>query len=231
MKTIGLIGGMSWESSLEYYRIINQVVRERLGGLHSARIFMHSFDFAEIGTLQYEGDWDEAAKLMIGAAQKLERAGVDFLVVCTNTMHKVADEVQKDIRIPLLHVADAAAEEIKTKGLNKVGLLGTRFTMEENFYKERLSRKHCLEVIVPDEHERQIVDHVIYNELCRGDVTQSSREEFAGIMQSLAANGAEGIVLGCTEIGLMVEKRDVQVPVFDTTTIHAKAAARLALEQ
>ncbi|MHC4425452.1 MAG: aspartate/glutamate racemase family protein [Planctomycetota bacterium] len=231
MKTIGLIGGMSWESSLEYYRIINQVVRERLGGLHSARIVMHSFDFAEIGTLQCEGDWDEATKLMIGAAQKLERVGADLLVICTNTMHKVADEVQKDIRIPLLHIADAAAEEVKARGLEKVGLLGTRFTMEGNFYKERLSRKHSLEVIVPDEHERQIVDHVIYNELCRGEVTQSSREEFAGIMQNLAANGAEGIILGCTEIGLMVEKRDVKVPVFDTTTIHARSAAQFALKQ
>lgn len=231
MKTTGLIGGMSWESSLEYYRIINQLVRERLRGLHSARIVMHSFDFAEVATLQNEGDWDEAARLMIGAAQRLERAGADFLVICTNTMHKVADAVQKDIRVPLLHIADATAEEIKSRGLEKVGLMGTRFTMEEDFYKERLIGRHGLEVMIPDECERQIVNNVIYNELCRGEVTQSSRDKYGQIMQNLVANGSEGIILGCTEIGLLVDQGDVQVPVFDTTAIHAKSAARYALEQ
>jgi aspartate racemase len=230
MKTTGLIGGMSWESSLEYYRIINQLVRERHGGLHSARIVMHSFDFAEIATLQNEGDWDEIIKLMIGAAQKLERAGADFLVICTNTMHKVADVVQKDIRVPLLHIADATAEEIKSRGLKKVGLIGTRLTMEEDFYKERLIGRHGLEVMIPDEHERQIVNDVIYNELCRGEITQSSRDKYGKIMQNLFASGSEGIILGCTEIGLLVDQQDVQVPVFDTTAIHAKSAARYALE-
>ncbi|MHC4494279.1 MAG: aspartate/glutamate racemase family protein [Planctomycetota bacterium] len=231
MKTIGLIGGMSWESSLEYYRIINQLVRERHGGLHSARIVMHSFDFAEVATLQNEGDWDEITKLMIGAAQRLEKAGADLLLLCTNTMHKVADAVQKDIRIPLLHIADATAEEIKSTGLEKVGLMGTRLTMEEDFYKERLIVKHGLEVMIPDEHERQIVNDVIYNELCRGEVTQSSRDKYGQIMQNLVANGSEGIILGCTEIGLLVDQQDVRVPVFDTTAIHAKSAARYALEQ
>lgn len=221
---------MSWESSLEYYRIINQLVRERHGGLHSARIVMHSFDFAEVATLQNEGDWDEIIKLMIGAAQRLERAGADFLVICTNTMHKVADVVQKDIRVPLLHIADATAEEIKSRGLEKVGLMGTRLTMEEDFYKERLIGRHGLEVMIPDEHERQIVNDVIYDELCRGEVTQSSRDKYGQIMQNLVANGSEGIILGCTEIGLLVDQQDVQVPVFDTTAIHAKSAARYALE-
>ncbi len=230
MKTTGLIGGMSWESSLEYYRIINQLVRERHGGLHSARIVMHSFDFAEVATLQNEGDWDEITKLMIGAAQRLEKAGADFLVICTNTMHKVADAVQKDIRVPLLHIADVTAEEIKSRGLEKVGLMGTRFTMEEDFYKERLIGRHGLEVMIPDEHERQIINDVIYNELCRGEITQSSRDKYGKIMQNLAANGSEGIILGCTEIGLLVDQGDVRVPVFDTTAIHAKAAARYALE-
>lgn len=230
MKTTGLIGGMSWESSLEYYRIINQLVRERHGGLHSARIVMHSFDFAEIATLQNEGDWDEIIKLMIGAAQKLEKAGADFLVICTNTMHKVADVVQKDIRVPLLHIADATAEEIKSRGLKKVGLIGTRLTMEEDFYKERLIGRYGLKVMIPDEHERQIVNDVIYNELCRGEVKQSSRDKYGKIMQNLVASGSEGIILGCTEIGLLVDQQDVQVPVFDTTAIHAKSAARYALE-
>jgi aspartate racemase len=192
---------------------------------------MHSFDFAEVATLQNEGDWDEITKLMIGAAQRLEKAGADLLLLCTNTMHKVADAVQKDIRIPLLHIADATAEEIKSTGLEKVGLMGTRLTMEEDFYKERLIVKHGLEVMIPDEHERQIVNDVIYNELCRGEVTQSSRDKYGQIMQNLVANGSEGIILGCTEIGLLVDQQDVRVPVFDTTAIHAKSAARYALEQ
>ena len=231
MKTIGLIGGMSWESSLEYYRIINKFVRDKLGALHSAKIAMYSFNFAEIAALQHEGNWNAAAELIIGAARRLEKAGADVLVICTNTMHKVADEVQKDVTVPLLHIADATAEEIKTGGLEKVGLLGTKFTMEQNFYKERLTEKHSLKVIVPDEDERQVVDHIIYDELCRGKLAQSSREKFRKIMQNLVANGTEGIILGCTEIGLLVDQQDVQVPVFDTTAIHAKAAAQFALRQ
>ena len=229
MKTIGLIGGMSWESSLEYYRIINEVIREKLGGYHSARILMYSFDFSEIAELPDKGGWGETAALIIGAARKLEKAGADVLLICT--MHKVADEVRENIGIPLLHIADAAAEQIKARRLKKTGLLGTRFTMEDDFYKERLAKKHGLETIVPDERERQLVHHVVYNELCCGQIRQSSKEEFRKIMQNLVASGAEGIILGCTEICLLVNQRDVQIPVFDTTAIHATSAAMFALNQ
>jgi len=230
MKTIGLIGGMSWESTLVYYRIINQVVRETLGGLHSARIEMHSFDFAEIATLQDEGDWQGIAKLLIVAAQNLENAGADLLVICTNTMHKVAGTVQKDVSVPLLHIADATAQEIKARGLNRVGLLGTRATMEEDFYIGRLIDRHGLDVITPNEQQRELIDKVIYNELCRGAVDPASREKFVEIMRNLIAGGAEGIILGCTEIGLLIDQQDIRTPVFDTTAIHAGSAARLALE-
>ncbi|MHC4431336.1 MAG: aspartate/glutamate racemase family protein [Planctomycetota bacterium] len=230
MKTIGLIGGMTWESTLEYYRIINRVVRETIGGLHSARIAMHSFDFAEIATLQGEGDWEELTKLMIAAAQRLEGAGADFLAICCNTMHKVADYVQKDIRIPLLHIVDATARQIKANGLKRVGLLGTKATMEEDFYVARLVDMHELEVITPNERERELADNVIYDELCRGNVNLSSREKFVGIMRNFAANGAEGIILGCTEIHLLIDQDDISTPVFDTTAIHAISAARSALE-
>ena len=222
---------MSWESTLEYYRIINQAAREKLGGLHSARIEMHSFDFAEIAALQDEGDWDEITKLMIAAALRLEEAGAGLLVICTNTMHKVADEVQKDIRVPLLHIADATAGEIKARGLKKVGLLGTRATMEENFYTGRLFDKHGLDVITPNERRRELIEKVIYGELCRGQINATSREEFIGIIHNLAAEGAEGIILGCTEIHMLVDQRDVRIPVFDTTEIHARSAAHFALEQ
>ena len=222
---------MSWESTLEYYRIINQVVRETVGGLHSARIAMHSFDFAEIATLQGEGDWEELTKLMIAAARSLEGAGADFLVICCNTMHKVANYVQKDVHVPLLHIVDATAQEIKTRSLKRVGLLGTKTTMEEDFFRDRLVSKHNLEVMIPDEHERQIANDVVYNELCRGEMTQSARQKLVGMMQNLAANGAEGIILGCTELGLLIDPQDVLVPVFDTAIIHARTAAMFALEQ
>jgi len=231
MKTIGLIGGMSWESSLEYYRIINETVREQLGGLHSARIVMHSFDFAQIAELQNKGDWNQAAKLLADAAKRLEQAGAEVLVICTNTMHKSADHVQENVHIPLLHIADATAEQIKARELKKVGLLGTKFTMEEDFYKGRLSDKHGIEVIIPDEHERQIINQIIFDELCVGQIKQDSKENFRRIMQNLAKNGAEGIILGCTEICLLVEQQDVEIPLFDTTTIHATSAARFALSQ
>jgi aspartate racemase len=231
MKTIGLIGGMSWESSLEYYRIINEMVREHLGGLHSARIVMHSFDFAQIAELQNKGDWDQAAKTLADAAKRLEKAGAEVLVICTNTMHKSADHVQKNVHIPLLYIADATAEQIKAKGLKKVGLLGTKFTMEDDFYKGRLSDKHGIEVIIPDEHERQIINQVIFDELCIGQVKQDSKENLRRIMQNLAENGAEGIILGCTEICLLVGKRDAAIPIFDTTKIHATSAGRFALSQ
>ena len=231
MKTIGLIGGMSWESSLEYYRIINETVREQLGGLHSARIVMHSFDFAQIAELQNKGDWNQAAKLLADAAKRLEQAGAEVLVICTNTMHKSADHVQENVHIPLLHIADATAEQIKARELKKVGLLGTKFTMEEDFYKGRLSDKHGVEVIIPYEHERQIINQIIFDELCVGQIKQDSKENFRRIMQNLAENGAEGIILGCTEICLLVEQQDVEIPLFDTTTIHATSAARFALSQ
>jgi len=222
---------MSWESSLEYYRIINEVVREQLGGYHSARILMYSFDFSEIAELPHKGGWGEVATLIIGAASKLEKAGADVLLICTNTMHKVADEVQENIGIPLLHIADAAAEQIKARDLKKTGLLGTRFTMEDDFYKERLAEKHGLETIVPDEQERRIVNNVIYDELCCGQIRDSSKNEFRKIMQNLAVKGAEGTILGCTEIRLLVNQQDVEIPVFDTTAIHATAGAMFALNQ
>jgi aspartate racemase len=231
MKTIGLIGGMSWESSLEYYRIINEYIRDKLGGLHSAKLIMVSFDFAEIAALQHGGNWDAATKILTDAAQKLEQTGAEVLIICSNTMHKVADQVQKNVAVPLLHIADATAEEITTRGLKTIGLLGTKFTMEQSFYKDRLADKHGLEVIVPKKNDRHAVDHIIYDELCCGEVTPSSKETFCAVMDDLVADGAEGIILGCTEIGLLVGQRDVHIPLFDTTQIHAEAAARFALRE
>lgn len=230
MKTIGLIGGMSWESSIEYYRIINETVRAKLGGLHSARSMMYSVDFAEVEALQRQEKWDEATALLVDAATSLENGGADFVIICTNTMHKVADEVQEHIRVPLLHIADATAETIKAHGLKKIGLLGTRFTMEEDFYTGRLVERHGLEVVIPTEEEREIIHRIIYDELCMGEIRESSREQYVSIMEHLIENGAEGIVLGCTEIGLLVRDKDCRVPLFDTTEIHAVAAVEHALE-
>jgi len=230
LKTIGLVGGMSWESSLEYYRIINEMVRERLGGLHSAKCVMYSVDFAEIEALQRDGEWEKATELMVDAARHVETGGADFVVICTNTMHMMADEVEASIGIPLLHIVDATADEVKSRGLKRIGLLGTKFTMERDFYKGRLVDKHGLDVIVPDDQEREIVHRVIYDELCVGERKDSSKAEFVRIMENLAARGAEGIVLGCTEIGLLVSVDDCRVPLFDTTRIHAIAAARYALK-
>lgn len=230
MKTIGLVGGMSWESSIEYYRIINQAVKQRLGGLHSARCVMVSVDFAEIEPLQHEGKWDEAAQSMIEAARRVQKAGADFLVLCTNTMHKTADEIEKHVEIPLLHIADATARQIKAEGLHKVGLLGTRFTMEDDFYKGRLTDKHSLAVLVPAEEQRETVHRVIYEELCLGQIRQPSKRQYVGIMEDLIDRGSEGIILGCTEIGLLVGTQDTRVPVFDTTRIHALTAVSYALE-
>jgi aspartate racemase len=230
MKTIGLIGGMSWESSIEYYRIINETVKQRLGGLHSAKSVMVSVDFAEIEALQHQERWDEATALMIETARNVEAGGADFVLICTNTMHKMADAVQAHIQIPLLHIADATADRIKSMGLQRVGLLGTRFTMEEDFYRGRLVERHGLHVVVPAEEEREIVHRVIYDELCVGDVRQSSREQYVSIMAHLANAGAEGIILGCTEISLLVRDDDSPVPIFDTTRVHAVAAVEYALE-
>ena len=229
MKTIGLIGGMSWESSIEYYKIINETIRAKLGGLHSAKCIMYSVDFAEIESLQHQARWNEAAQLLIAAAKGLEKGGADFFIICTNTMHKVADQVQKQVRIPMLHIADATAERIKADGIEKVGLLGTKFTMEEDFYKGRLIQKHGLEVIIPAKEEREILHRVIYEELCLGKIKESSKAKFLDIIGGLVDSGAEGIILGCTEIGLLVQAKDCQVPLYDTTKIHAVAAVENAL--
>jgi aspartate racemase len=230
MKTIGLIGGMSWESSIEYYRIINETVREKLGGLHSAKSVMVSVDFAIIENLQQQGKWEQATQLMVEAARDVERGGADFVLICTNTMHRMAEDVQRGVKIPLLHIADATAEKIKGRGLNKVGLLGTRFTMVEDFYKGRLERNHGLEVMIPDEKGMEIVHRVIYEELVLGIIQETSKTKYVKVMQELVNAGAEGIILGCTEIGLLVSQKDVQVPVFNTTEIHATVAVDMALE-
>ncbi|MGB7294703.1 MAG: aspartate/glutamate racemase family protein [Candidatus Aminicenantales bacterium] len=230
MKTIGLVGGMSWESTLEYYRIINQRMKERLGGFHSAKIVLYSVDFQEVESWQHLGKWKELTGLMIDAAQRVERAGADLLVICTNTMHKMADEVQQSIRIPLLHIVDVTAAEIKSRSIRKVGLLGTRFTMEQDFYKQRLSRDHGPEVIIPDEKERELIHGILYNELCLGEIKDASKGVFQKIIAGLVSRGAQGIVLGCTEIPLLVSQKDYDIPLFDTTTIHARAAVDKALE-
>ena len=230
MKTIGLIGGMSWESSQEYYRIINETIKERLGGLYSAKIIMYSVNFEEIEKLQHQGEWKQLTKLMIDAAQRIEKGGADFILICTNTMHKMAEDVKNSITIPLLHIADAAAEKVKEKGLKKVGLLGTKFTMEEDFYKGRLKEKYDLDVIIPNDEERQTVHDIIYNELCLGEIKQPSREQYKKIIQNLAARGAEGIILGCTEIPLLIRQEDIDVPLFDTTMIHAQSAVEYAIK-
>ncbi len=230
MKVIGLIGGMSWESSLEYYRIINETTKEKLGRFHSAKSLMYSVDFEEIEILQHQGKWDKATELMINAAQRVEKGGADLVIICTNTMHKMAEEVQKSIKIPLLHIADATAEEIKKQGLKKVGLLGTKFTMEEDFYKGRLSEKFGLEVIIPNEEERQLIHNILYSELCLGEIKSQSKEKFIRIIKNLAAGGAEGVILGCTEIPLLISQEDCEVPLFDTTRIHARFAVEYALK-
>ena len=229
MKTIGLIGGMSWESSIEYYRIINEEVRARLGKLHSARSLMYSVDFAEVEKLQREGRWDEATECMRDAARRLEKGGADFVVICTNTMHRMADEVQESIGIPILHVVDAAAQVVKKRGLHSVGLLGTRFTMEEDFYRGRLAARHSLEVSIPDAPDRELVHRVIYDELVVGELKPASKKHFLRIVDGLVQRGAQGIVLGCTEIGLLIKDGDCAVPLFDTTRIHALAAVEAAL--
>jgi aspartate racemase len=229
VKTIGLIGGMSWESSIEYYRIVNETVKEKLGGLHSARCVMYSVDFAEIELLQRQARWQAAAQQLIAAAQSVERAGADFVVLCTNTMHKSAADIQANITIPLLHIADATAQKISAVGMRKVGLLGTRFTMEEDFYTGRLRRQHGLEVIIPEAEEREVIHRVIYDELVLGEIRPESKAHYMRIIGRLIQSGAEGIILGCTEIGLLIHDEDSQVPLFDTARIHAVAAVEYAL--
>ncbi len=231
MKTIGLIGGMSWESSIEYYRIINETAKEKLGGLHSAKSLMITVDFAEIEKLQHEDRWDEAAQILVKCAQDLERGGADFIVLCTNTMHKLADQIIANINIPFLHIADATAEKIVGRNIRKIGLLGTRFTMEHDFYKGRLIHNFGLEVIVPEQADRNIVHRVIYDELVQGKIVNASREEYRRIIELLIAQGVEGIILGCTEIELLVKQGDSRVPLFPTTLIHAVAAMEKALQE
>lgn len=231
MKTIGLLGGMSWESTETYYRIINEGVKEKLGGLHSAKICLFSVDFDEIEKLQHSGNWSETAKILGNAAQRIEAGGADFLVVCTNTMHRVAQEIESSIHIPLLHIADATAEKIKTKGLRKVGLLGTKFTMEQDFYKGRLIEHHGIEVLVPNHKDRDFIHDVIYNELCLGKINKESRAAYVRIIENLADQGAQAVILGCTEIALLVQQEHTSVSLFDTTRIHALKALDEALSE
>jgi len=229
MRIIGLVGGMSWESSAEYYRLINEFTKERLGGWHSSKCLMYSLDFDEIERLQRVGEWTKLAQLMIDAAKRLERGGAECLLLCTNTMHKMAEEVQKAVSIPLIHIADSTGKDVSSRGLKTVGLLGTMFTMEEDFYKDRLSETFGLKVLIPDKKDRQFIHNVIYNELCLGKISRASKEEFKKIVSKLERCGAQGIILGCTEIPLLINQDDVRLPIFDTTRIHAKAGVRFAL--
>lgn len=229
MKVIGLIGGMSWESTVPYYRLINEGVKARLGGLHSAKIVLYSVDFAEIERLQHRGEWDEAGALLADAARALERAGADFVVLCTNTMHKVAPAIEAAVAIPLLHIADPTAAAIHQAGLSCVGLLGTRFTMEQDIYRARLTDRHGIDVVIPDDDDRALVHRVIYEELCLGRVEEASRLAYRDVIQRLVAQGAQGVILGCTEISMLVGVEDAAVPLFDTTGLHAAAAVQVAL--
>ncbi|MFK8882916.1 aspartate/glutamate racemase family protein [Bacillus velezensis] len=228
MKTIGLIGGMSWESSAEYYRIINEEIKKKLGGLHSAKCLLYSVDFKEIEHYQSIGAWDKAGEALGQVARSLEKAGADFIVICTNTMHKVLGYIQEMITIPILHIADATAEQIIRQDIRSVGLLGTKYTMEQDFYKSRIA-SHAINVVVPDDDERELINNIIYQELCLGEIKQSSKNIYKKIINNLVDKGAEGIILGCTEIGLLVKAEDSKVPLFDTTLIHAQKAVNKSL--
>ncbi|WP_294965811.1 aspartate/glutamate racemase family protein [Sulfurimonas sp.] len=230
MKTIGLLGGMSWESSLSYYKAINEGIKDSLGGLHSAKIAMYSVDFDPIEKLQHDGDWEGKAKILTQAAINVQSAGADFLVICTNTMHKVAPQIEKHIDIPILHIADATAEVLLEKGIKTVGLLGTAFTMEQDFYKARLRENFGLNVLVPNKEDITIVHDIIYNELCLGKTLLASKNEYLRIIESLASQGAEAVILGCTEIGMLVEQKDTKVTLLDTASIHAQKAVEYAIQ-
>ena len=230
MKTIGMIGGMSWESTAEYYRVINERVKERMGGLHSARIMLYSVDFAEVEQLQEQGDWEQATTLMVDASQRVKAGGAGFIVICTNTMHRMADEIEQQVGLPLLHIADATAQAIREAGVGTVGLLGTRYTMEQDFYRGRLETQHGLEVLVPEEPDRTLVHNVIYNELCLGVTLEESRRRYLEIIDDLTRRGAQAVILGCTEIGLLIGPDDTPTLLFDTTRIHAEAAADRAVD-
>ncbi|CAM3818179.1 aspartate/glutamate racemase family protein [Rheinheimera salexigens] len=229
MKTIGMLGGMSWESTSNYYKAINEGVKIALGGLHSAKICMYSVDFDEIEKLQHQANWRRTAEILSKAAMSVEAGGADFLIICTNTMHKVAAEISSKISIPILHIADATADQLQQDNVKCVGLLGTKFTMEQDFYKGRLTENYNIQVLIPEPDEREIVHQVIYSELCLGKIVESSRSKFLKIIENLHANGAEAIVLGCTEIALLIQQQHTSVPLYDTTDIHASAAVKLAL--
>ena len=230
MKTIGLIGGMSWESTVTYYQLINETVKKELGGLHSAKILLYSVDFAEIEEYQAKGQWDKSGEILGQVAANLEQAGADFIVIWTNTMHKVVPQIQKKIRIPVLHIAEATAEVLKEKGIDKVGLLGTKYTMTQNFYKNKLLDAG-IEVVIPDACDVETVNDVIYQELCLGVIREDSKQKFVQIIEKLREDGAQGVILGCTEIGLLIRQADTSLPVFDTTQIHAERAAIYAMEE
>ena len=229
MKTIGLIGGVSWESTTSYYQIINETIKRELGGLHSAKILLYSVDFAEIEHYQAVGDWDKSAQVLADIAQRLEQAGADFIVICTNTMHKVAPQIQKKIAIPILHIAQATAQALVDDGIRKVGLLGTKYTMTQDFYKEKLLESG-LEVLIPDQAGIADVNRIIYDELCLGDIRESSKQTYLTVIDDLKNAGAEAVILGCTEIGLLVKQSDIALPLYDTTVIHAEKAAKMGIE-
>lgn len=228
MKTIGLLGGMSWESTVTYYQIVNEVVKAQLGGFHSAKVALYSVDFAEIEEQQQRGEWDKSAKTLGDAAKSLERAGADFIVICTNTMHKVAPQIQSAIGVPIIHIAEATADALKQKGISKTALLGTKYTMTQAFYKQKLIDAG-IDVLVPDEQDIELINRVIYEELCLGIISKESKQAYLAIIDKLHAQGAQAVVLGCTEIGLLVQQQDTALPVFDTTTIHATKAAMVAI--
>ncbi|KAB0286843.1 aspartate/glutamate racemase family protein [Vibrio fortis] len=229
MKTIGLLGGMSWESTASYYKALNEGVKSRLGGLNSAKVVLFSVNFDEIEKLQHQGKWDETAVLLSDAAESVEKAGADFLMICTNTMHKVVPEIESRISIPVLHIADATANVLQADGIEKVGLLGTRFTMEQDFYKGRLTDKFGMDVVVPSSEDQETVHTIIYDELCKGVIKEGSKQQYLAIIDKLYAEGAQAVILGCTEIALLVSQRDTQVPLYDTTEIHAKQGVEYAL--
>ena len=229
MKTIGLIGGMSWESTVTYYKIINETVKEKLGGLHSAKCILYSIDFQEIEECQANGNWEKSGEILGEAANNLEKAGADFIVICTNTMHKVVNQIKEKISIPILHIAEMTAEKILEKGLKNIALLGTKYTMEQDFYKSKLIEKG-INVIIPDKNDIEIINEVIYDELCLGTINSNSKKKFLEIVDKLRSKGAEGIILGCTEIGLLIKNEDTDVPLFDTAIIHAEQAAMYSIK-
>lgn len=230
MKTIGLLGGMSWESTATYYKIVNEVVRAELGGLHSAKVLLYSVDFQEIEECQANGEWDKSAEILSIAARNIEKAGADFLVICTNTMHKVASNIQKEISIPIIHIASATAQKLTEKSINKVALLGTKYTMKQDFYKNILIERG-IEVIIPNDDDIEIINNIIYDELCLGIIKNRSKEKYMKIIGKLIENGAQGVILGCTEIAMLIGQEDISIPVFDTTQIHATLAAMFAIEK